>query len=106
MPIVTVVAGLADSAEKLRPALSPRLTVGNLHTLGILSPDEVQSRIEQMFDRCRINYSAGQLKNVAGEFAARSEGWPQHVHTETAALFGGLDATRGDLGTVDCDAVV
>ena len=105
LPIVLVGAGLADSAEKLQQAMSSRLTGDNLRTLGALAPDEVHSCVRQMFDRCRVNYTAGQLKQFAGEIAERSEGWPQHVRTGTAALFGELDKTQGDLGSVDAAAV-
>ena len=105
LPIVLVGAGLADSAEKLQQAMSPRLTAGNLRTLGALTTEEVHSCVKQMFDRCRVDYSSGQLEQIAGEIATRSEGWPQHVRTETAALFAGLDKTRGDLGTMDSKAV-
>ena len=85
--------------------MSPRLTGDNLCTLGALAPDEVHSCVRQMFDRCRVNYTAGQLKQFDGEIAERSEGWPQHVRTGTAALFGELDKTQGDLGTMDSKAV-
>ena len=105
LPIVTVCAGLADSAEKLRQAISPRLTLRNMYTLAALPPEEVQSCVKQMFGRCRVNYTSDQLERIGGEIATRSEGWPQHVRTETAALFGGLAETQGDLGTVDFAAV-
>ena len=105
LPIVLVCAGLANSAEKLQQAMSPRLTIGNMCTLAALPPAEVQSCVKQMFDRCRINYNSDQLEGIGGEIATRSEGWPQHVRTGTAALFGGLVETRGDLGTVDFAAV-
>ena len=101
LPIVLVAAGLADSVEKIHDAMSPRLTAGNLHTLAALTPAEVQSCIQQMFDLCRINYSSEQLERITSEIAQSSEGWPQHVRTETAALFGGLAETRGDLSAVD-----
>ena len=105
LPIILVCAGLANSAEKLQQAMSLRLTIGNTCTLAALPPAEVQSCVKQMFDRCRINYNSDQLEGIGGEIATRSEGWPQHVRTATAALFGGLVETRGDLGTVDFAAV-
>jgi len=105
LPIVTVCAGLANAAEKLQLAMSPRLTSGNLRTLGTLPPEEVHSCVRQMFERCQINYTADQLKRIGDRIAKDSEGWPQHVRTETAALFGELAETRGDLGRVDSRAV-
>ena len=105
LPIVTVAAGLPDSVEKLNEAMSPRLTDGNLRTLGALPPEDVHSCVQQMLTRCRITYTADQLKRIGGRIAKDSEGWPQHVRTETAALFGELAETRGDLGRVDSRAV-
>ena len=105
LPIMTVCAGLSVSAEKLRRAISPRLTSGNMRTLGVLPPEEVQSCVRQMLARCRVNYTAEQLKQFGGGIADRSEGWPQHVRTGTAALFGELAETRGDLERVDPEAV-
>ena len=101
LPIVTVAAGLADSVEKLNEAMSPRLSRGNIRTLGALVPDEVRSCVKQMFDRCRIEYSADRMDGIAAKIAERSEGWPQHVSDETSALFAGLDKTRGILSAVD-----
>ena len=101
LPIVTVAAGLADSVEKLNEAMSPRLSRGNIHTLGALAPEEVRSCVKQMFDRCRIEYSTDRVDGIAAKIAERSEGWPQHVSDETSALFAGLDKTRGILSAVD-----
>ena len=101
LPIVTVAAGLADSVEKLNEAMSPRLSRGNIRTLGALVPDEVRSCVKQMFDRCRIEYSADRMDGIAAKIAERSEGWPQHVSDETSALFAGLDKTRGILSAVN-----
>ena len=105
LPTVLVGTGLADSAGKMQQAMSLRLTDGNLRTLAALPPEEAQSCVRQMFDCCRVNYTAGQLEQIVGEIAKRSEGWPQHVRTETAALFGELDKTQGDQGSVDDAAV-
>ena len=105
LPIVLVCAGLANAAEKMQEAMSPRLTTGNLRTLGALPPDEVHFCIEQMFEQCRIPCTADQLERIGGRIAKDSEGWPQHVRTETAALFGELAETRGDLELVDSRAV-
>ena len=105
LPIVLVGTGLADSAEKLQQAMSPRLTEGNLCTLGALQPEDVHSCVQQMFTRCRITYTADQLEQIGGGIAKDSEGWPQHMRTATAALFGELYKTRGDLGKVDSRAV-
>ncbi len=105
LPIVTVCGGLANTVENLRKALSPRLTHGNIITLGGLMSGEVRSCVAQMFDRCRVGHDDRQVEEIASEIAERSEGWPQHVRTETAALFAGLEKTRGDLNAVNIRAV-
>ena len=105
LPIVIIGAGLADSGRKMERAMSPRLTAKNKRSLGALAPEEVHSYLKQMFDMCRIGYSFRNLKSVADEIAKRSEGWPQHVRTETAALFAELVRTRGRLESVNRKAV-
>ena len=105
LPIVTICAGLGNSAEMMQRAISPRLADDNLLTLGALLPDEVQSCVKRMFDRCRVVYSPGEWEPIAAGIAKRSEDWPQHVRTETAALFGGLLESRGILGKVNLAAV-
>ena len=105
LPIVTVVAGLANSAERMQRAMSPRLSTGNLLTLAALAPDEVEFCVGKMFDLCDVEYDSGALRRIAGHVSRHSEGWPQHVGTETAALFGELVKTRGVLEPVDLRAV-
>ena len=106
LPIVLVGAGLADSVKKIESALAPRLSAINKRTLGALAPDEVQSCLQQMFDLCRIAYDSRELKSLAAGLTKRSEGWPQHMRTEAAALFTELDKTRGRLKAIDRAAVV
>ena len=105
LPIVPIYAGLADSSARLYKAASPRLETGNTHTLGVLASEEVHSCVKQMLDRCRIAYTDDQLEHLAAGISERSEGWPQHVRTETAALFWGLRQVDCDLRVVDFDAV-
>ena len=105
LPIVLIGAGLSHSADKLERVLSPRLNPENKRGLGTLAPEEVRSCLKQMFVKCRVDFNAEQLERYAGDIAARTEGWPQHVRTHTAALFRELDRTRGDLGAVSPAAV-
>ena len=104
LPIITVVAGLGDSSEKLREAGMSRLTGENLRVLGPLPPDEVHACVQEMFERCRVVRDSGQLEDLAADIAERTEGWPQHVRTDTAALFAGLEQTKGILKDVDWKA--
>ena len=105
LPIIPIYAGLADSEEKLQEIVSPRLQTGNTRNLSALAPEEVHSCVKQMLDQCRIDYTSDQLKHLADGIAERSEGWPQHLHTETAALFRGLHKADCDLRAVDFDTV-
>ena len=105
LPIVPVYAGLADSESVLGKHGASRMTTGNTHTLGALASEEVHSYVKQMLDRCRIAYGTDRLDCLAAGIAERSEGWPQHLHTETAALFWGLARADCDLSRVDFDAV-
>ena len=105
LPIVPIYAGLADSYSVLEKKGFTRMKIANVRTIGALAADECASYVEQMLDRCRIAYTATQLECIAGGIAERSEGWPQHLNTETAALFWGLDKAGCDLGRVDFDAV-
>ena len=82
-----VYGGLADSKNVLQGIGLARIRLGNVRTLGPLSDAEVRSYLEQMLDSCRISVSRPGLDRLADGIAERSEGWPQHVHTETAALF-------------------
>ena len=76
-----------------------------MRILGVLAPEEVHSCVKQMFDHCRIAYASGELDAVVKDIAECSDGWSQHVHTGTAALFRGLHQADCDLRAVDFDAV-
>ena len=105
LPIVLVCAGLADSGEALVKNGASRMQIANVHTLGALKPDECASYVEQMLGRCGIKDPEEESNSIAKRIAERSEGWPQHLHTETAALFWGLGKAGCDLGKVDFKAV-
>ena len=105
LPIVPIYAGLADSESVLGKHGASRMQSGNVHTLGALAPDECAAYVKRMLDRCRIACTPEELDPVVNGIAERSEGWPQHLHTETAALFRGLDEADCDLAKVDFDAV-
>ena len=105
LPIIPIYAGLADSESALMDADLTRLETDNVRTLGALAPGEVHSYVRQMLDHCRIDYTPDQLERLSDGIAKSSEGWPQHVHTDTAALFWGLHRTDCNLAGVDLEAV-
>ena len=105
LPIVPIYAGLPDSTSVLVKLGISRTQIDNSHTLGALSSSETKSYVKQMLDRCRIDYTHAELDRFTDRIVKRSEGWPQHVHTETAALFWGLDQAGCDLAKVDHGAI-
>ena len=105
LPIIPIHAGLADSESALTNAGLTRLESDNVRILGALALEEVHSHVKQMLDHCRIAYASGELDAVVKDIAECSEGWPQHVHTGTAALFRGLHQADCDLRAVDFAAV-
>ena len=70
LPIVTICAGLANSAERMQRAMSPRLAAGNLLTLGALAPDEVQASVEKMLDLGGLEHDFEELRRGPGKFSA------------------------------------
>ncbi len=101
LPIVPIFAGLANSETVLERAGLSRMRESSIRNLERLSDSEVRSYVEGMLDRCRIGCSPDQLDRIAGDIARSSEGWPQHVHTGTSALFWGLSRAGCDLSRVD-----
>ena len=105
LPIVPIFAGLASSKTALDRAGLGRIQIANMRTLERLPDAGVRAYVEGMLDLCRIGCSPADLERIAGGIAKSSEGWPQHVHTDTAALFRGLSQAGCDLSRVDFEAV-
>ncbi len=102
LPIVPIYAGLANSTAALAEAGLSRLQIGNVCTLGPLADGEVRSCVKQMLVNCRIDLGAGYVLDCLSDgVVERSEGWPQHVRTEAAALFWALGPAEGEIKDID-----
>ncbi len=102
LPIVPIYAGLANSTAALAEAGLSRLQIGNVCTLGALAGEEVRSCVKRMLVNCRIGLGVGYaLRCLSDGVVERSEGWPQHVRTEAAALFWALGPAEGEIKNID-----
>ncbi len=107
LPIVPIYAGLANSTTALAEAGLSRLQIGNVRTLGPLADGEVRSCVKQMLANCRIDLGTGYVLDCLSDWIVeRSEGWPQHVRTEAAALFWALVPAKGAIQDIDIDAMM
>ncbi len=107
LPIVPIYAGLANSTAALAEAGLSRLQTGNVRTLGALAGEEVRSCVKQMLLNCRIDLGAGYVLDcLSGWIVERSEGWPQHVRTEAAALFWAIGQAKGELQHIEVEAMM
>ncbi len=107
LPIVPVYAGLANSTTALAEAGLSRLQIGNVRTLVPLAGEEVRTCVKQMLVNCRIGLGAGYVLDcLSGWIVESSEGWPQHVRTEAAALFWALGLAKGELQRIEVEAMM
>ena len=105
LPIVPIYLGSERSREALRGAGIDRLTLYHNPVLGVLAPDEIRLYVKQTLEKCGILHTPDDRDGLAAEIVERSGGWPQHLHCETAALFGELMRTDGNLAAVDREEV-
>ncbi len=105
LPIVPIYAGLADSVSALAKAGVSRLLIDNVRTIGALGLEECGAYVKQMLGLCRIPVTSDELNELAAGIAKSSEGWPQHLITETAALFWGIKRADYVWAGVDFSAV-
>ncbi len=93
LPLLPVLAGLANLEGLLANAGISRLSVDAVHTLGCLSRDETRLSADWFFDYFEI--SPSELRNTWSEnIFGHSEGWPVHLHH----CFRALSASLADAG--------
>ncbi len=105
LPIVPVLAGLANSQDVVSGCGLSRLEVEAVHTLGALAPEEARDAVEAMLERCRVSRT-GSAEDWPALLSGRSDGWPQHLHNAMRALAVELVRTEGKLAAVDTAAVL
>jgi|GEM_PF-674299 len=89
LPLLPVLAGLANLEGLLANAGISRLSVDAVHTLGCLSRDETRLSADRFFDYFGI--SPSELRNTWSEnIFLHSEGWPVHLHHCFRALSASL----------------
>ncbi len=106
LPVLPVLAGLANAQDVLARHGVSRLSHGAAHTLGRLAPGEPAESARLMLERFRVDMGEVAAAGWAARLERVSDGWPQHLHNAMRALAEGLLAVGGALGAVDADAVL
>ena len=106
LPVMAVVAGLANSREKLRQAGISRFAEGGVHILWPLSPSEAARSAGMFLEHFRVQGQDGVTSAYARLIAEDSRGWPQHLHNGLRALARALVAAKGDLLSVKKEDVL
>ncbi len=106
LPIVPVLAGLANARDVLAKHGISRLSVGTVHMLGRLEPGQPAESVEMMLERFRIDAAEADAARWAALLEELSDRWPQHLRNGMRALAEGLLSSGGALASVDEKAVL
>ncbi len=104
LPIVPVLAGLANARDVLAKCGISRLSDGAVHMLGRLEAGQPAQSVGMMLEHFRVD--AADAEHWATLLEAGSDRWPQHLGNGMRALADGLLATGGALASVDEKAVL
>ena len=109
-PIVPVFAGLGISRQVLRGNGFSRMSESSTHSLGCLEQAEAAEAVHRMLAEFRVitgDSSPGSNRpDWPGLLAAKSDGWPMHLHNGMRTLAAALVKTGGHLDAVDPEAVL
>ena len=106
LPIVPVLAGLANARDVLAKRGISRLSVGTVHMLGRLEPGQPAESVRMMLEGFRVEAAEAEAARWAGLLEDLSDRWPQHLRNGMRALAEGLLASGGALASVDERAVL
>ena len=106
LPIVPVLAGLANSSHVLAKRGISRLSVGTVHMLGRLEPGQSAESVKTMLEHFRVKAADVEAARWATLLEELSDRWPQHLRNGMRALANGLLASGGVLASVDEKAVL
>ena len=106
LPIVPVLAGLANSSHVLAKRGISRLSVGTVHMLGRLEPGQSAESVKMMLERFRVEAAEVEAARWVALLEELSDRWPQHLRNGMRALANGLLASGGALASVDEKAVL
>ena len=106
LPVVPVLAGLANARDVLARCGISRLSEDGVHMLGCLDAGEPAEAVLRMLAEFRIRADGADTGRWATRLEAHSDGWPQHLHNGLRSLAEALVGTGGALGDVDIEAVL
>jgi len=101
LPIVPVLAGLANARDVLAKRGISRLSIGTVHMLGRLEPGQPAESARAMLESFRVEAAEAEAARWAGLLEELSDRWPQHLRNGMSALAEGLLATGGVLASID-----
>ena len=100
--IVPVLAGLANSENRLEAAGISRLDAESVLSPGALDAEDVADSVARFMETFRV---AGDRDGWPERIAGWSDGWPMHLHNALCSLAGELAANEGDLDRADVAAI-
>ena len=106
LPVVPVLAGLANAQHVLAKRGISRLSVGAVHMLGRLEPGQPGESVRMMLDRFRVAAAERDAARWAALLEESSDRWPQHLRNGMRALADGLAGSAGALASVGEEAVL
>ena len=104
LPVVSVLAGLANTHAILGKHGLNHIADNATHKLGVLAFEEAAEAAEMFLDGFRIDRTSVGIDWPA-EVAATSDGWPRHLHNSLQTLVQELLTANGRLADMDADAV-
>ena len=105
LPVVPVLAGLANSREVLARCGISRLNEDGVHTLGRLEAGEPAEAVRRMLDAYRADIAGADAGRWAERLEKHSDRWPQHLQNAMRSLAEELVEAKGALAEVDEAAV-
>ena len=101
LPIVPVLAGLANARDVLARCGISRLNEDGVHTLGRLEAGKPAEAVRMMLDAYRVNAAGADAGYWAARLEEHSDGWPQHLQNAMRSLAEALVEAKGALAAVD-----
>ncbi len=105
LPIVPVLAGLANAREVLARCGISRLNEDGVHTLGRLEAGEPAEAVRKMLEAYRVDTAGADAGCWADRLEEHSDRWPQHLQNAMRSLAEELVEAGGVLAAVDEAAV-
>ena len=106
LPIVPVLAGLANARDVLAQCGISRLNDDGVHTLGRLGDGEPAEAVRKMLDAFRVETAGADTGRWAARLEEHSDGWPQHLQNAMRSLAEALVEAEGALAAVEEAAVL